>query len=131
MDSPASVMMMMMLIMATTSQLPGTSHCMVMSKSSNVSNWCDGRTGQCLLFPREGLDLLEPDDSFRDMVELDDSKYQETRRMLNYIDPYASLRANQRKVPPFNCPLQLYHQCLPFSGPGNNHCNLYKAGRGC
>ncbi|KAM1460962.1 hypothetical protein ACFX15_044510 [Malus domestica] len=132
MDSPASVMMMLLLIMATTSQLPGTSHCMVMSKSSNVSNWCDGRTGQCLLIPQEGLDLLEPDNSFRDMVEVDDSNYQETRRML-YYDPYISQRATKVGLV-FPCINDQYHHCPPLAGPHYQpHCgsDQYKTGRGC
>ncbi|KAM1009820.1 hypothetical protein ACFX13_046079 [Malus domestica] len=79
MDSPATVVVMMLLLMVTISQLPGTSHCMVMSKSSNVSNWCDGRFGRCQLIPQEGLDLLEPDDSFRHLVELDTSNVQQTQ----------------------------------------------------
>ena len=128
MDSPATVVVMMLLLMVTTSQLPGTSHCMVMSKSSNVSNWCDGRIGQCQLIPQEGLDLLEPDDSFRHMVELDDSNYQETRRiMLNFqrtitgrtpIPNESAVKCDRNKK---------YGNCPALSGSGNlEKCNDYK-----
>ncbi|KAM1324025.1 hypothetical protein PS2_044838 [Malus domestica] len=130
MDSPATVVVMMLLITVTTSQLPGTSHCMVMSKSINVSDWCDGRIGQCQLIPQEGLDLLEPDDSFRHMVELDDSNYQETRRiMLNFHDDLSQKAVGDPGQSAVACgrPGVKYALCSPLGGARNpEKCDIHK-----
>ena len=129
MDSPATVVVMMLLLMVTTSQLPGTSHCMVMSKSSNVSNWCDGRIGQCQLIPQEGLDLLEPDDSFRHMVELDDSNYQETRRIMINFPMKITGRTSNPNESAVKCDRTKtrYDNCPALGGSGNpEKCDIHK-----
>ncbi|CAB4305197.1 unnamed protein product [Prunus armeniaca] len=112
-DSPG-VVLVLLLMAITSSQLPRTSHCMmeVMSKNSNTnisSNWCNGGIGQCQLIPQEPFMM--------DMVELEGGS-----RMP--FDPYASLkvtrRTGQRGLALKLCGLKKpYADCLPPKGGGN------------